>query len=250
MSTLPEPASHSYLGTQLHDFSASSDSLACGDVCEIVLLPLVDVVLFPGETLPLRVQNPILKVIVARMVSPQYTESRSPIGVVHQRKRLNLASWTSSLNEVATLVVLRASNLVAETDGDLIVLGRGKNRVRLLSVFVRGGVLMAKVEVLSDSPIYRAKLRPCMNYVPDWTYKACSAETLARQVFDLAAHVVAEQDYLGPVWMRWGPSPHKNRYGAEDEPVAFSFFIAANIPAGDRALCLLLSAPSVVDRLR
>ena len=49
-------ASHSYLGDDL-EAVRSRNFLNEGDECEILLIPLRNIILFPGDTLPLRLRN-------------------------------------------------------------------------------------------------------------------------------------------------------------------------------------------------
>ena len=49
-------ASHSYLGDDL-EAVRSRNFLNEGDECEILIIPLRNIILFPGDTLPLRLRN-------------------------------------------------------------------------------------------------------------------------------------------------------------------------------------------------
>lgn len=55
-----------------------------------------------------------------------------------------------------------------------------------------------------------------------------------------------------PVWMRWGPisSRSSDAYGCDDDPLAFSFFLASNLPVDESSLQRLLQADNVVERLQ
>lgn len=56
MEQVPEPSCHSYLGNSLSEVHSVS-FLKVGLIYEILLIPIHDIVLFPGETVPLRIHN-------------------------------------------------------------------------------------------------------------------------------------------------------------------------------------------------
>lgn len=52
------------------------------------------------------------------------------------------------------------------------------------------------------------------------------------------------------MWRRWGPQPDDGIYGAEADPLAFSYFLAGNLPVARTVLHGLLRASSATHRLR
>eukprot|EP01039_Chlorochromonas_danica_P007792 gene7792-8603_t len=250
IASLPEPASHSYLGGHLEDVR-SGDQLVPGEVYDLLLLPLEGVVLFPGETLPLRVRQRELVQLLSLEGGSQAREGVQRVGVVD----LICSRGRHSLRRLGTTIEVRARAPhmpQQEEEEELLCVSRGKQRFEVLS-FQIGRAVKASVRVLEEAlPRRRHSSLPiasCCDAIPRLAYEACDPHRLARRAYDLAVASLSQQD-LGPVWRRWGPQPDDGIYGAEADPLAFSYFLAGNLPVASAALHSLLRASSATHRLR
>lgn len=73
--SLPLAATHAYLGEATTGSAFSRTDLEAGSIVEMPILPLPGVVLFPGESLPLRLHNPAYATLARSMLGG--TASRS-----------------------------------------------------------------------------------------------------------------------------------------------------------------------------
>lgn len=67
-AALPTPATHAYLGEATTASTLSRKDLEVGSTVEMPILSLPGVVLFPGESLPLRLQNPAYAALAEGML--------------------------------------------------------------------------------------------------------------------------------------------------------------------------------------
>lgn len=67
-AALPTPATHAYLGEPTIASTLSRKDLEVGSTVEMPILSLPGVVLFPGESLPLRLQNPAYAALAESML--------------------------------------------------------------------------------------------------------------------------------------------------------------------------------------
>ena len=114
------------------------------------VLPLRDLVVFPGMTVPLIVGRP-----GSQAAAGQAWEGERSLVLVTQRTSTATRPDASTLHEVGTLSTVL--QLVQLPDGNLKVLVEGRDRVRLAGVDRSDELVVAEVEVLSDLPVADAE---------------------------------------------------------------------------------------------
>lgn len=184
-TVLPEAASHSYLG----EGQVSGDSrsvLNPGQLYNILLHPLPDVVLYPGQTIPLRINDAsfIQKYLTLRARPAQEYEFSTHIGIVtiHRNRRDRPYRIMAT---VGTTMEVRSTHRRASSDSELVVSGQGRHRFRVVSCKSESGVPVATVEILSDEMPGAPYLDPRSNPFPEWVYEVNSPRRLARIAYSL-----------------------------------------------------------------
>ena len=197
-----EPSCHSYLGESLKD-SKRRDvvlDLKWGKEYRILLVSLSDIVLFPGETIPLRLQDQNIVNHVKRILNGLDSNNSMDsedliIGVVNcpriGRGQPNLVGSFGTTIEVRSsscsllnqIINPYGQNRYAE---EIILTGRGQYRFKILSVHhVGGGVNYGTVTLFSDNRQRQEYLRYEMCPFPSWVYKINAPATLGRKAFQM-----------------------------------------------------------------
>jgi hypothetical protein len=175
--------------------------LIWGKEYRILLIALSDIVLFPGETIPLRLQDQNIVNHVKRILNDldnsilnHSTGSEDLIiGVVNcpriGRGQPNLVGSFGTTIEVrsSSCSLLNQNinpygqNRYAE---EIILTGRGQYRFKILSVHhVGGGVNYGTVTLFSDNRQREEHLRYEMCPFPSWVYEINDPATLGRKAF-------------------------------------------------------------------
>jgi Lon protease-like protein len=222
----PEPSTHSYLGNPLHE-SYSRNILLPDCVYDILLLPLPDVIIFPGETVPLRIQNRgfILRLGSSIRASERISNSTGEgsiachIGIIRHIRM----HGGSSVEKIGTTVEIRSThNNTTVNDEELIVTAKGRHRFEILKVKRNNNmttgeaILTAQVRILNDSlmnPIVLSS-SPSHNPFPRWIYDVNSPYRLARLAYELYESTLLWKEEI-PSLKRWGPIST----GAEKESI-------------------------------
>lgn len=222
-STLPEPSTHSYLGPSTQDIYLRH-VLQAEHCYNIILYPLPDIVVFPGETVPLVIQNvEIIRLLQDHLTSAnradlisdipeqrgsssagriQNTSARCYIGVVRISHANPRGGILGSVAQVGTAVEIRALHQRNSADSlignrnmareELAVTGRAKHRFQIISLAVESGVLKANVKILGDSLSRNAVLPAGVNPFPAWIYEINNPRRLARIAYSLYAATMSE----------------------------------------------------------
>lgn len=175
---------HSYLGDAQQRSFIIKD-LIPGREYELLLYPLPDVVLFPGETLPLRLQSRDFIRKLQQQINAAIEgneEVSSHIGVVHVYRR---GSTGAICNYGTTIELQYTHNNTTLDDEELILTSKGKFRFKILQIRNTGIVPVAKVLILQDQLPSRPALQPVQNPFPPWIYQMSSARRLARIAYQL-----------------------------------------------------------------
>ncbi len=136
------------IGHGINDFYNIQDAVADPDgLIEVVLLPLVDLVVFPNMVTPLLVQRE--QDIDA--ISDAQTRQETVIGVA-QRDPSTEVPGPADLHQFGTEMAL--GRLLHMPSGESSVLAQGRRRVEI-------------VEILQTQPFFRAKARPLAEQVPE-----------------------------------------------------------------------------------
>jgi cereblon len=259
--TLPSPASHSYLGEGQVELE-SREVLICEKEYEILLYPLPDIVLFPGETIPLRIHNRqfIRRFIQQRSQSLSNPMLASHIGIVHVSRAVDL------LNSLGTTMEICMNFSPSFNESEMAVTGKGRHRFQILQVMASGGVYSAKIKILDDTLPQFAAVSDYCNPFPRWVYESLSPERLGRVAYVLFRSTLLWIGQDDSILQRWGsinivptttPSnpwrTDKSRFPelqGECDPIAFSYFLCANMPVDCSILQLLLQQVTIVDRFR
>jgi hypothetical protein len=181
-ATLPEAASHSYLGPG----QSTIDNclvLCPGEEYEILLYPIPDIVLFPGQTIPLRIQNRafIHKFLTMRQVNNSTVVGQ--IGIVNISHFQNLRY--GSLAKVGTTMEVRSTYRQSFNDMELVVSGKGRYRFFINNIRTDSGVPLATIRILPDFLPTFSTISINKNPFPQWVYDQYSPRRLARIAYSL-----------------------------------------------------------------
>ncbi len=183
---LPHAASHSYLGDRLQELNAIN-FLNEGQTYEVVILPMPDVVLFPGETIPLRIQNRELTRRLGEFVESTrngYNTVSLNFGIL--RVTYNRDDRSNAMDNYGTTIDIRSIGNNANEDYDEFLLtAKGRQRFRKLSMKVVNGIYLAQVEILSDASMFRVLHQPAYNQFPNCVFKSYFPARLAKHAFHL-----------------------------------------------------------------
>ena len=119
------------------------------------LLPIRDVAVFPGMTMPLYVGRPLSKAAIAHALA-----ENQPIVLAAQRDSMDEAPSRSELHDIGTLANIAQNTALADGSFKLLVTGRA--RVRLGDVTEMAGRLEVETELLADPPSDEAALRAAL----------------------------------------------------------------------------------------
>lgn len=196
MASVLEASSHSYLGDQLRDTRARSSQIVEVDkIYRVLLVPLPDVVLFPGETIPLRIHNPDLVRNVQRIVEEVEVIQGSAaaadcdlIGVVNNPR---LDRHRSVLCTFGTTIDVRSVSFprirgALQTYGDLVLTAKGKFRFQIISVQHQNlGIVFASAKLLPDSQMTPKLDKHALSSFPKWVYEVSAPATLAKRAYQM-----------------------------------------------------------------
>jgi Lon protease-like protein len=155
-------ASHSYLG-DIQAIRSRSFLNECYEY-EIIILPLPNIVLFPGETVPLRIRNQSYIEAIEKLMNKQENTFHGGLtslhlGVVNQDKEIIVGSigTTSEIRYSNSSTVFRTPVDPDSTAVDEVVLtAKGCHRFRVLEKPRKDrGVYFAKVVILEEKiPVF------------------------------------------------------------------------------------------------
>ncbi|CAM6105665.1 unnamed protein product [Calypogeia fissa] len=138
-----------YLG-EVDDIANARSFLDGGALLTIPMFYLEGIVLFPDDTLPLRVLQPRFKAAVERAM--RQTEAPCTLGVIHVRARLRGSGvHMASVGTTAEIRQLRRLN-----DGSMNVVTRGRQRFRIRKAWTESdGAPCAQVQIIEeDAPLH------------------------------------------------------------------------------------------------
>lgn len=192
-----DPSCHSYLGENLEDIN-NRNILEPNTDYEILIIPLREVVLFPGETLPLRLKYPEEIAEVRRLLNESKSVVSGPtenpavlhLGVVNMAIALNSQRNRFAMTGTSVEIQSRSkmSVEVYPEDGhhELIITAKGRYRFRILSTKRIRGVLYGTVRILPDTlPLSFNKKERSLSPYPNWVYTAYSPALLAKTAYQL-----------------------------------------------------------------
>ncbi|XP_070558131.1 protein cereblon-like isoform X2 [Ptychodera flava] len=266
------PTAHSYLGTDLEEYSGRT-VLDDDSYMNLPLLTLPNVVLIPGQTLPLHLFQPRL---VAMMKH-----------VLQSNRTFGLVTWSyddlsgeRTMAKVGTTAEIFSVKEESEAGIDTMRMkATGRQRFKLIETRRQAdGVTMAKVKILSETElpeclegarldshnrfrlrsvkssrrrredqdqssqtdiawIKRTRFSPAkLTWWPPWVYEQYDCDLLMNRIrTELAS---------------WYEGTQTNLSSLPSNPTAFSFWVANNLPLNDRWRLHLLELNSAVQRLR
>ncbi|CAM6024635.1 unnamed protein product [Sphagnum balticum] len=135
---------HTYLG-EVDDVTSSRSFADAGAVLTLAMFYLEGIVLFPGDTLPLRVLQPRFLAAVDR--ARHSVEAPNMLGVIHVRARPQDGQvHVASVGTTAEIRQLRQL-----TDGSMNVVAKGRQRFRVCNAWTEAdGVLIAQVLIIDE----------------------------------------------------------------------------------------------------
>jgi ATP-dependent Lon protease len=248
---LPEAAMHSYLGNAFQELLERS-ILQSNQVYEMLLLPLPDVIVFPTETVPLRIQNREFILKLGQLMQEARNGNREiacHIGIVR------LLNRSGTIEKIGTTVEIKSThNNTTMDDEELIVTAKGRHRFEIVKVKrTTASLIIAEVKILSDYSCKQILHPSAYTPFPHWVYDNFSPKRLARLAYELFESNLLWKGEVNTL-KRWGPlDPElssRGSLGAEEDPVGFSFYLAANLPNPSSDLQTLLKAEDVIERLK
>ncbi|KAG0596148.1 hypothetical protein M758_UG228700 [Ceratodon purpureus] len=133
---------HTYLG-EVEDVHSSRSFVDGGAYLTLPMFYLEGIVLFPEDTLPLRVLQPRFKAAVDRAM--RNDEALNTIGVIHVRARDGHVH-VASIGTTAEIRQLRHL-----TDGSINVVTKGRQRFRICKAWTEAdGALFAQVQIIEE----------------------------------------------------------------------------------------------------
>lgn len=197
-----EPSCHSYLGDRLKSLKRQHILADPNRTFKVLLIPLPDVVVFPGETVPLRLQDEQL----ARRVNDIIRESQQLsedidsadvqlVGVV--TVMASRMTGRSILSATGTTLEIKSAHFSEPPpvtspyqQRELVLTAKGRYRFRVQSTQTEGpGVRYATATLCVESECGRPwdhEKQWATSPFPPWVYDAYSPATLARQAYTLA----------------------------------------------------------------
>lgn len=164
-SRFRQAAAHSYLGQDLLDVvnPLGREVLRAGSEIDLLLIPLWRVVLFPGETLPLRLQQAWMADGVRQVLSGHSPVNH--IGIAYAR------NISQDFSGIGTIIEVRS--ISPPDQEEVIIMSKGRHRFRTKTVRRARSLYYATIVVLADDNIYRAPIPMCMNHLPAAVYHVC-----------------------------------------------------------------------------
>lgn len=194
-----EASCHSYLGNNLRDSKIrQAFSFDNSREYEVLLIPFKDIVLFPFETIPLRIHDPTLIGRIKQItdltgcntVSRECTRNDIHIGVVYFCPSDNYKGRTGTTIEItASHCSNTTEEFVIHSPEELVLTAKGRYRFKIVSVRKHSNLVYASVKILQDSSGYYSPNYRCQeayNPFPRWAYEVISPKALARQAYELA----------------------------------------------------------------
>jgi cereblon len=135
---------HTYLG-EVEDVASSRSYADGGAYLTFPMFYLEGIVLFPEDTLPLRVLQPRFKAAVERAIKSE--DAPNTLGVIHVRARPEDGQVTvASVGTTAEIRQLRHL-----TDGSVNVVTKGRQRFRICKAWTEvDGALLAQVQIIEE----------------------------------------------------------------------------------------------------
>lgn len=190
MSVILEPSCHSYLGYNLQDTNAwGSMDVDASVEHQVLLVPLPEIVLFPGETIPLRLQDPALvnrikRILVQRSTRPIVAQSSEElIGVVSlirsRRGQTNVAPY-------GTVLDIKSSGPIDENRPELVLMAKGKWRFKIVRLRSSDyGVYFATARICEDHKPSQPHADAPFEAFPLWVHLVNSPSVLAKRAYQL-----------------------------------------------------------------
>lgn len=267
--SLPEPAAHSYLGGNLETQQEYND-LRENEKYEMVIFPLSDVVLFPGETLPLRISTANFLQIL-EFSHRKLNSTSVQLGILNISKQ-------NGLSEIGTTTEIRTRTRIDSIDlnDEILLTVKGRHRFTVEKFWRKSNLIFAKVLILpelqySTQNVSFCGLKQSYNPFPKWLYEIYSEIPLAIQAWQLYSLSIAwEGGNNKACFSQWDNSNYNNQTnfienklhnkvqsveGTEIQhaianPLGFSYYLASNLPLCDKDRLSLLCSENTIYRLR
>lgn len=227
---LQQPSIHSYLGDDLIDVKCRSIFYDHDVVEDMIIIVLPEAVLFPGDTLPLRItnQNYVKKLYQLLFVN---ASTATHFGVVN-------SSQSQSNQMIGTTFEIRRKAFNRGSDfsetgahrssiDEIILNAKGRTRFQAISKRRQDGILYATVRILPEccqyipyhqtSPIFiysskkalsqhhqHSSVSTCLSF-PPWAYNLQCPKKVAKEVFQLLKSTFSLDDGKQASLMTWGP---------------------------------------------
>jgi cereblon len=226
----------------------------------MAIFPLQNVILFPGETVPLRLPADQYAAIGSyARTSGSVGQSKHPFasnhfGVVHISRAMGLAN-------IGTSTAIRTRSRLESYESDEITLtAKGQHRFEVRKCWRQNGNVFATVRILPENTHLLQydgdgsyhKYRTQYPFPPSVLGK-CSPKVLAREAWEMLAKSHAWEGGVPNENMKWGLVHDDDTDGpilAEADPKRFSYYLASHLPLNDRNRLELLRADNTNIRLR
>ena len=182
---------HRYLGipngnTEDDDNDDDNISLEIQDSCNLLLLHLPDVVLFPGEVLPLRISDPLVYRHFEKLCEEGDASAFIELGVVNRgRSLINTCTTGTSIKIRARKILLSEAGVVPSVAFTAV----GRRRFKILSLNNEQGLKHGLVHFLPERMPIRMTCSTEKLSQQSWVYEIYSPENLASKLFELYARM-------------------------------------------------------------
>ena len=140
----------------------SRNFLSEGDECELLIIPMRDLVLFPGDTVPMRLRDECCVRAIKSLMRGADTSFLGGLISIHlgivnlvdERINLGTIGTTSEIRGHRSQFANSSSRLPGDADEDeeMALIAKGCHRFRFLEEpRLLNGVLIARVQILSES---------------------------------------------------------------------------------------------------
>eukprot|EP00891_Asterochloris_glomerata_P007213 jgi/Astpho2/7213/Aster-x0762 len=238
------------LDAEVDDVEGISFDLEPGHECTLPLLPVEGVVLMPGDTLPLRLRghDNVQAIQSALRAPPPYG---CLLAVVRMRQVVIGRRWLHGVGCTAELKQVKW-----QLDGSVAVIAKGRQRMRHTPDAAAPTCIIPDEEPLPLPP----EVHYGLTYVARLGWLQLDAFALAEQAQLLFARAAPKVQPFGcdppaPVCCQGATnnlsaSAYLQAKAFQGDPLALSYWLAANMPLEDDTRQKLLECPSVSARLR
>lgn len=164
----------------------------------VLLVPLADIVLFPGETIPLRIHNPNLVDNIQRIVDETERNGASGIGAIDcdligvvnnprlDRHRTVLCTFGTTIDVRSISFPSSRGDAVNRRFEELVLTAKGMFRFQIVNVHHQNfGMVFASAKLLPDAKVSTVHCKYELSPFPRWVYDVNAPAVLAKRAYQM-----------------------------------------------------------------